>query len=228
MYSKKSSLHTQLTVRSTIFILSFYVLLLLPAKNIFFQTNPWIYGYADFVYFLVIILLFLYLHNTKILGFSVKNLKKNLIVGSLSGGVVIISPFLLELGINSTGMSNLDLLQAQANIDILLEKRSIIVYASIVLMVPFIEQVFFTGIIFQSLLKNINPVLAIYTSGVIYSLAGFKLSLGAFVIGIITAILFKITKTLYASIIFHSCCVIGGIIINTIYPRLSTLISFIL
>ena len=228
MHSKESGLDTQLTVRSTIFILSFYLLLVLPAKNIFFQTNPWIYGYIDIIYFLVIILLVLYLHNTKILGFSVKNLKKNLIVGSLSGGMVIISLFLLELGIDLTGMSNLDLLQTQTNIDISLDKSSIIIYASIILMVPLIEQVFFTGIIFQSLQKNINPVLAIYASGVIYSLAGFKLSLGAFFIGVTTAILFKVTKTLYASIIFYSCCVVGGIIIKNIYSRLSTLISFIL
>ena len=228
MHSKESDLDTQLTVRSTIFILSFYILLVLPAKNIFFQTTPWIYEYTDIIYFLVIILLVLYLNNTKILGFSVKNLKENLILGSLSGGLVIISLFLLELGINLTGMSNLDLLQTQTNIDISLDKSSIIVYASIILMVPLIEQVFFTGIIFQSLLKNINPVLAIYASGVIYSLAGFKLSLGAFFIGVTTAILFKVTKTLYASIVFHSCCVIGGIIIKTIYPRLSTLMSFIL
>ena len=228
MHSKESGLDTQLTVRSTIFILIFYILLVLPAKNIFFQTTPWIYEYTDIIYFLMIILLVLYLNNTKILGFSVKNLKKNLILGSLSGGLVIISLFLLELGINLTGMSNLDLLQTQTSIDISSEKRSIIIYVSIILMVPLIEQVFFTGIIFQSLLKNINPVLAIYASGVIYSLAGFKLSLGAFFIGVTTAILFNVTKTLYASIIFHSCCVVGGIIIKTIYPRLSTLISFIL
>jgi len=228
LHSKESGLDTQLTVRSTIFILIFYILLVLPAKNIFFQTTPWIYEYTDIIYFLVIILLVLYLNNTKILGFSVKNLKKNLIVGSLSGGVIIISLLLLELGINSTGMGNLDLLQTQTNIDISLDKSSIIVYVIIILMAPFIEQVFFTGIIFQSLLKNINPVLAIYASGVIYSLAGFKLSLGAFFIGVTTAILFNVTKTLYASIIFHSCCVVGGIIIKTIYPRLSTLISFIL
>jgi membrane protease YdiL (CAAX protease family) len=228
LHSKESGLGTQLTVRSTIFILGFYLLLVLPAKNIFFQTTPLIYKYTDIIYFSVIILLVLYLHNTKILGFSVKNLKKNLIVGSLSGGMVIISLFLLELGIDLTGMSNLDLLQTQTNIDILLDKSSIIIYASIILVVPLIEQVFFTGIIFQSLQKNINPVLAIYTSGVIYSLAGFKLSLGAFFIGVTTAILFKVTKTLYASIIFHSCCAVGGIIIKTIYPRLNTLISFIL
>ena len=228
MHSKKSDLDTQLTVPSTILILSFYLLLVLPAKNIFFQTNPLIYKHTDITYFLLIILLILYLHNTKVLGFSVKNLKKNLIVGSLSGGVIIISLLLLELGINSTGMGNLDLLQTQTNIDISLDKSSIIIYASIILLIPLIEQVFFTGIIFQSLLKNFNPVLAIYASGVIYSLAGFKLSLGAFVIGVTTAILFKITKTLYASIVFHSCCVIGGIIIKTIYPRLSTLIGFIL
>jgi len=228
LHSKESGLDTQLTVRSTIFILSFYLLLVLPVKNIFFQTNPLIYKYTDIIYFLVIILLILYWNNTKILSFSVQNLKKNLIVGSLSGGMVIISLFLLELGIDLTGMSNLDLLQTQTKIDISLDKSSIIIYASIILLIPLIEQVFFTGIIFQSLLKNFNPVLAIYASGVIYSLAGFKLSLGAFFIGVTTAILFKVTKTLYASIIFHSCCVVGGIIIKTIYPRLSTLISFIL
>ena len=83
-------------------------------------------------------------------------------------------------------------------------------YAGILLIIPFIEQVFFTGIIFQSLLKKINPILAIYAAGIIYSLAGFKLSLGAFGLGVVTSFLFKSTKTLYASIIFHASCAVGG------------------
>jgi membrane protease YdiL (CAAX protease family) len=228
LYSEENDSGIQWTIRSTIFILIFYLLLVLPGKNIFFHTNPWIYKYTDIIYFSVIILLVLYSNSTEKLGFSVKNLKKNLTVGVISGLLLIVSLFLLNLGIDLTGMSNLDLLKNQSSLNISPNNISIVGYITIILVVPFIEQVFFTAIVFQSLLKKINPILAIYASGVIYSIGGFKLSLGAFIIGATTALLFKITKTLYASIIFHSSCAVGGLIIKSLYPRLNTLLSFML
>ena len=214
------------SIRATIFTLSVYLLLVLPGKNIFFHTNPWPFKYTDSIYFFVIILLMLYRSNIEALGFSVKGLKKNLFIGSASGGVLIFSLFLLDLCIDSTGMANHDLFKNQPNSSISSDKNSIIEYASVVLVIPLIEQIFFTGIIFQSLLKKINPILAIYAAGIIYSLAGYKLSLGAFGLGVTTSFLFKATKTLYAPIIFHASCALGEIMIKSVYPRLNTLLSF--
>ena len=215
------------SIRATIFTLSIYLLLVLPGKNIFFHTNPWSFKYTDSIYFFVIILFALYRSNIKLLGFSVKDLKTNLFIGSASGGILILSLFLLDLCIDLTGISNHDLFNYQPNFNNSLDKNSIIEYLAIVLVIPLIEQIFFTGIIFQSLLKKISPILAIYASGILYSLAGFKLSLGAFGLGVTTSFLFKVTKTLYASIIFHASCAVAGIMIKFFYPRLNTLLSFL-
>ena len=78
-----------------------------------------------------------------------------------------------------------------------------------------------------SLINKINPIFATYLSGIIYSLGGFKLNLAAFGLGIVTCFMFKTTKTIYSSIIFHSSCVLGGIIIRVFYPRLNTILNFL-
>ena len=215
------------SIRATIFTLSVYLLLVLPGKNILFHTNPWLYKYSDSVYFLVIIFYALYRSNIKTLGFSVKYLKKNLFIGSAYGGALILCLYLLDLCIDLTDLANHDLFNNKPNPDISLDKSSILEYVALVLVIPFIEQIFFTGIIFQSLLKKISPILAIYASGIIYSLAGFKLSLGAFGLGVTTSFLFYFTKTLYASIIFHASCEVGGVIVKSVYPRLNTFLSFL-
>ena len=151
----------------------------------------------------------------------------NLFIGSVVGGALIFSLFLLDLCINSTNMANHDLFKNQPNSNFSSDNISTFDYAGVILVVPLIEQIFFTGIIFQSLLKKISPILAIYSAGIVYSLAGFKLSLGAFGLGVTTSFLFKITKTLYASIIFHASCALGGVIIKSVYPRLNTLLGFL-
>ena len=215
------------SIRASIVSLSAYLLLVLPGKNIFFHANPWPLKYTDSIYFLVIILIALYRSNIEVLGFSVKGLKKNLFVGSASGGALIFSLFLLDLCIDLTGMANHDLFKNQPNSIISFDQSSIIEYAGVVLVIPLIEQIFFTGIIFQSLHKKISPILAIYASGIIYSLAGYKLSLGAFGLGFTTSFLFQATKTIYASIIFHASCAVVRIMITSDYPRLNTLLGFL-
>jgi len=161
------------------------------------------------------------------LGFFLKDLKKNLFIGGASGGAIIFSLFLLDLCIDSTGMANHDLFKNQPIFSIASNKNSIFEYAGVVLVTPLIEQIFFTGIIFQSLHKKISPILAMYAAGIIYSLAGYKLSLGAFGLGVTTSFLFKATKTLYASIIFHASCAAGEVMIKSVYPRLNTLLGFL-
>ena len=215
------------SVRTTIPILSFYLLLVLPGKNIFFNTNPWLFKYIDNIYFFVIILFAFYRLNIKVLGFSIKHLKNDLLIGILSGGGLLFGLFLLNFGIDLTGLADHDLFNNQPDPKSFIYMGSTAEYVGILLVIPFIEQVFFTGIIFQSLLKKINPILAIYASGIIYSLAGFKLSLGAFGLGAVTSFLFKSTKTLYSSIIFHASCAAGGVIIKSVYPKLSTLLGFL-
>ena len=213
MHSNDNNCGAPWSVRTTIPILSFYLLLVLPGKNMFFHTNPLLFKYIDNIYFFVIILFAFYRLNIKVLGFSIKHLLFGL--------------FLLNFGIDLTGLTDHDLFNNRPDAKSFIYMGSTAEYVGILLAIPFIEQVFFTGIIFQSLLKKINPILAIYASGIIYSLAGFKLSLGAFGLGVVTSFLFKSTKTLYSSIIFHASCAAGGVIIKSVYTRISTLLGFL-
>ena len=99
---------------------------------------------------------------------------------------------------------------------------------SFILLVPLIEQIFFTGIVVQSLLRKYNPVIAIYGAGLIYTLVDFKLSLATFGLGLIAGGLFKLTGTLYAPLLFHVSCVLAGILLVEVYPSLITVLGFLL
>ena len=215
------------SVRVTIPILIVYLLLVLPGKNILFHTNPWVINYIDTTYYLVIISFAVYKLNLKTLGFSTKYFKNNLIVGFLSGGGLLFSLFILNYSIDLVGLADNALFTDRPNMKNIDLITSIKEHTVIIIIVPLIEQVFFTGIIFQSIAQKISPVLAIYFSGVIYSIAKFKLNLGSFFLGILTSFQFNQTKTLIAPIIFHSSCAAGGVVVKSFYPRLKTLIGFL-
>ncbi|MCH7623124.1 MAG: CPBP family intramembrane metalloprotease, partial [Nitrospinae bacterium] len=99
--------------------------------------------------------------------------------------------------------------------------------AAPIFLFPLLTQIFFTGLIFQGLSNKYNPALAIYGAGIIFTLGHFKLNLGIFFLGIITAFLFRLTGTLYASILFHTSCSLAGMLLLYIYPRLTTLLGFL-
>jgi membrane protease YdiL (CAAX protease family) len=215
------------STRITIPILIIYLLIILPGKNIFFHTNLLVSNHIDTIYYFVIIAFAIYKLKLKVLGFSTKYFKKNLITGFLSGGGVLLSLLIINFSIDLLGMASNAMFAEPPNVKNIILVNSIKEYSVIILIVPLIEQIFFTGIIFQSIAKIISPILAIYSSGVIYSLAKYKLNLGAFFLGALTSFLFKQTKTLYAPIIFHACCAAGGIVIKNFYPRLKTLLGFL-
>ena len=111
---------------------------------------------------------------------------------------------------------------ASYNLNFLLEK------AIIVFFIPLIEQIFFTGLILQSLLKKTNPSIAIYAASAFYTLFAFNITLGKFGLGLIASILFSLTGTLYASIIFHISCLVGWELLANAYPRLIIFFGFFL
>jgi membrane protease YdiL (CAAX protease family) len=225
--SKYNSFTAPWTVRITIPILIIYLLLILPAKNIFFYNNPFLFKHIDNIYFFSIILFAFNKLNANLIGFSTKRIKTDLLIGSLFGGSILFILFILNLSIDLIGWGANDLFSSQLATKSHTYLNSPINYAVILLVIPFIEQVFFTGIIFQSLLKKINPILAIYSSGIVYSLVDYKLSLGTFGLGVVTSFLFNKTKSIYAPTIFHVSCVVGGEIIKSIYPRLKILLNFL-
>ena len=227
MHNDTNSSISLWSTRVTIPILIVYLFLILPGKNIYFQTSPWVLNYIDTIYYLVIIFFAVYKLNLKILGFSTKYFKNNLIMGFLSGGGVLFSLFILNFSIDLVGLADNALFTERPILKNTIPIESIKEYSIIIIIDPLIEQVFFTGIIFQSIEKKISPILAIYSAGVIYTLAKYKLNLGAFFLGALTSFLFKQTKTIFAPIIFHASCATGGVLIKNTFPRLKTLLGFL-
>ena len=215
------------SLNKVILILFFYFIVILPLIKVYFRTNPFLYKYSDILFFLIIIGITIYRKSYYSLGFLKINIRHNIVIGILAGGTILITLPLLDLILELLNLTSYELFRKKSintipNTFNFFSKQFILIF-----LIPLVEQVFFTGIVFQSMIKKINPVIAVYITGLIYTIAGFKLSLGAFGLCTITSLLFLLTGSLYASIIFHACSALGNLILENIYPRIITILGFL-
>ncbi len=162
------------------------------------------------------------------LGFSTIYLKQHLTIGAVCCLPVLLTLPILAAGLDFFGIAKHGLLvRGEENIASS-GFVSTLGLLSTIFLVPLIEQVFFTGIVVQSLLKKYNHVVAIYAAGLIYTLVDFKMTLATFGLGLIAGGLFKLTGTLYASLLFHVGCALVGILLVEFYPSLITVLGFLL
>ena len=215
------------SLNKIILILCFYFIFILPLINVYFRTTPFLYKYNDIIYFLIIIGITFYRKNYYSLKFSRINIKHNIIVGILAGGSLLLTLPLMDLSLELLNLTSYELLSKNSNNSISYSFIFFLKQFLLILFIPLVEQIFFTGIVFQSLIKKLNPVIAVYITGLIYTIVGFKLSLGAFGLSAITSLLFLLTGSLYASLIFHACSALGNFILENIYPRIITILGFL-
>ena len=225
--NKSNKPSTPWTLNKIILILCFYFIFILPLFKVYFRSAPFLYKYNDILFFLIIIVITFYRKNHYSLGFSRKNIKYNIFVGILAGGLLLVTLPLMDLSIELLNLTNYELLSKKASYNtsynfIFFSKQFLLI-----LFIPLVEQIFFTGIVFQSMIKKLNSVIAVYITGLIYTIAGFKLSFGAFGISLITSLLFLLTGSLHASLIFHACSALGNFILENIYPRIITILGFL-
>ena len=134
---------------------------------------------------------------------------------------------MLNYVLNAIGLENNNAFSKNIDNEVTYTYGTVLEKIGLIIVVPFIEQIFFSGLALKSLLERINPIIAIYIISVVYTLIGLDLTLGAFALGIIASTLFKITGTLYSSIIFHMSCVVGGELIFKTYPKLIVILGFL-
>ena len=189
--------------------------------------HPFLYKYNDVLFIAVIVLIALYRINHSELGFSTQYLYQHIFLGLFIGSLFLLSLPLLQTGLD--GMERIDhkIFLEKPETDISYNLSFLLEKIVIVFFIPIIEQVFFTGLVLQSLLKKAHPILAIYIVGLIYTLTGFDLTFGSFGLGIGAGLLFKLTGTLYASILFHISCVVGGELLVNVYPKLMLILGFL-
>jgi len=215
------------TINEIILILCFYFFFILPLVKIYFRTSPFLYKYNDILFFLIVIGITFYRKKYYSLGFSRINIKYNIVVGVLAGGTLLVTLPLLDLSLELLNLTNHELLSKKASNSIPYSFDFFSKQVLLILFIPLVEQIFFNGIVLQSLIKKLNPVIAVYITGLIYTVIGFKLSLGAFGLSTITSLLFLLTGSLHASLIFHACSALGNFILENIYPRIITILGFL-
>ncbi len=198
-----------------LFVMAGYFLILYPITQFYLRDYRWVsqYGYSCFQALALVI--FIRMPRLKQLGWSTLHLRQNLLVGGACGFIIIATLPLLDLF-----TKQLSLVRSQAvwQVESLLP----------ILLLPILEQSFFSGFISQSLLKRLNPILAIYLSAAIFTLAHFTLSLGTFFLGFIATGLYCLTGTLFAPLIFQISCHLADVLLTHAYPRLATFLGFLL
>jgi membrane protease YdiL (CAAX protease family) len=211
-------------------ILILYFLAVFPLVHFVFRNVPWIseYGYLLFFAAVPLSLLAFKKATPADLGFSLTHIQNHLFIGGVIGGAIAISPQILDTLIGVTGLDQSELFAegAQQTLDKSMALSSVALAGSIII-IPIIKQVFFTGFIAHFLIKRINPVLAIYAAGILFTLVHLKLSLGLFLTGAVSAYLFNLTGTLYAPILFHAGIALTDALLTHVYPRLITLVGFL-
>lgn len=212
-------------------ILALLVFVLFPGIQFFLRNPPWLRDYGTLIYeagFLLCILAARML-SFRDLGFSPRYLWNHLMTGAVPGMVVVAGLPLLDGLLTVTRLDQTELFSAVVRTGSEGEPGlpDLENLAVSVLLGPLVEQTFFSGFIVQTFLRKFHPVLAIYAGGVLFTLAHFKLSLGLFLLGLGSALLFRWTGTIYASLLVHACCASAGILLVHFYPRLITLLGFL-
>ncbi len=231
MVIKKTKLTGVWGPKAPVIMLTGYFCVLFPLFNIIFRESRWVAGLVYPGYFALGLFFLIGLKKIRLgdLGFSQENLKQNIIIGGVCGGALLLSLPLLDAFIDISGLGNSDLF-AGAELRISNGVKGSFNLATIVasvLLLPILEQAFFSGFILQSLLNKFKPVPAVYMGAVIFTAAHFDFAFGGFAIGLITATFYHLTGTLYAGILFQMFCGLGGALILYIYPKLATLLAFL-
>ncbi len=111
------------------------------------------------------------------------------------------------------------------------ELRMPVEYSLVSLMIdgflyPVISQVFITGYVLNTLIKNKD--MAVAGNGILYSFINFSWGIGYLGMGIISAALLRISGSLVPAIFFSIGCSIAKYLILTNYPRVTTILVFLI
>ncbi len=207
-------------------ILALYFLFLFPTVHLVFSGNRFIYEFWHIFYFASALALVLALKRVSLQQLGFNNISKTLAIGTLLGTLPVVGVVLMDSLLVQAGLSQAELF-AGAELRVPEEmgfNTSIAGNISSVLVIPFLSQVFVTGLVVNNLLKKQNT--AIIGGGLLYSLFHFKPSLGNLFLGMISAGLLRATGSIIVPILVHMGFTIAEILIVLHYPRLISVLVF--
>jgi len=206
-------------------LLSVYLFFLYPAARIFLA--PGISGHVYDIFLLAVLLYLLGIRKISPaeLGISFRHGRQNMLIGGLAGGAVLLALPILDEFVSLSGLGRSELLAEPTVVP--RQAADPLPWVISLLLRGAMEQVFFSGLVVQTLLKRYNPFLVIYAAGILFSLLHFTFNLGTFAMGLIAAYGYYLTGTLVAPLIFQVCCRFAGVLLESVYPRLITLTGFL-
>ena len=212
-------------------ILALYFLVLFPTAHLSFPGNRFGYEFWHILYFSLVLTGVLSLKHVSFqqLGFNKNNIGKSLAIGILCGALPVMAVALLDGLLVKAGLSQSELL---AGADLRTPEEmgfnlssSGNIFATLI--IPFIDQVFVVGLNVNNLLIKGNTGRVIISGGLLYPLFHFKPSIGNLFLGMISAGLLKVTGSIIAPILVHIGFAIAEILIVFNYPRLISILVFL-
>lgn len=210
-------------------ILVVYFLVVFPTVSLVFTGNRFIYEYWHILYFASALVLAFAFKRVSLQQLCLNSTGKILATGFLVGLLPVISVPLLDSLLIKTGLSNSDLF-AGAELRIPTEmgfSNSLSANIFNATVIPFIDQVFVTGLVINHFLKKQHAGQAIIGGGLLYSLFHFKPGLGNLILGMVSVGLLRATGSLVVPMLVHAGFAIAEALIVFHYPRLISLLVFI-
>lgn len=210
--------------RHLFLILFIYFFVCFPLSQVYLKEFNSLYIYWK-LYFFITALTFLFM--TGRLNFSIMGLSKfhtkDFFWGLSLGLLPAIAVVVLDALIVQTGMAENNLFygaelrkpESFSNIEIILGG----------VLNPVISQLFVTGYVLNGLIKNKS--MTIPGNGVLYSSINFNLGIGYLGLGMISAGLVRLFGSLIPAIFFSVGCAFAKILILTTYPRITTILVFL-
>ncbi len=157
------------------------------------------------------------------MGWMFDRVSYYLVSGLVPGSLLVGLLYLLSAGLAATGQDRLflDAVTSPASDH---SFRGLALFSARSLIESVLFQTLFTGFFIKFLLKTASPILAIYLAGGLFAVGSFSFDLSWFLLGLVSAGLFKVTGSLIGPVIFHCAASFSGLLIA---GPLSNLIPFL-
>ena len=192
--------------------------------QIYFKDSFFIQSYWSLFFFIatLTVLCFSGRLNFSQLGLSSPN-SRNIRIGLVVGILPVVAVIALDLLLLKTGFAKNDLfsgaeLREQPNFSIIGLLLNGVIN-------PTINQMFITGYLLNIIAKR-NDI-AIAGNGILHATMNFNLGIGYLGLGIISAALLRFSGSLIPAIFFAIGCSAAKLLVLTSYPRITTLLVFL-
>ena len=208
-----------------LYILIIYFFIIFPIIQVYFKDNPSLYNNWNLIYFITTLIILFINGNINLSKIGLSKIKlSNITLGLVFGVLPILFVMVLDVLIIKFGLSEKDLFSgAQLRETNALSVKTFIIQG---VLKPVVTMVFITGYALNILIKKTE--LAIPGNGILYSSMNFSLGIGYLGFGMIAAGLTRYTGSLVPAILFSIGCTLAKLLILTNYPRIITILVFLI